>query len=307
MSEPEAEPAPAPPAWLAASRPQILAMAGSGVAPATIAAAIGVPEADLVAHVGREIEAERAKMVALIGQGLVKRALKGESREAIAAAQAWLRQAQAVSASPVAPAAAPSPDGIDAPPRGPLANLDQMAEALRISLPTMRKLLRRYPELPIVSRGTNGQAWQFDPAAVIAFVREQRAAEAAANAAKDELLAQISLPLEEAVPPEERGLSASDRLKNAQAMLKEDEVARQRGFLVLTSEMRQRLAPAWAEMSQSLQALPATLGRRHNLPDAVVRDMRAMIAAKQREIHAKLQDLLGAPPPPGDQEDAAAA
>lgn len=186
-------------------------------------------------------------------------------------------------------------------------NLEQMADALRVSLPTMRKLVKRYEDFPVVARGSNGVPWQFDPAAVVAFVRDQRAAEAAANAAKDELLAQISLPLEEAVPPEERALSASDRLKNAQAMMKEDEVARQRGFLVLTSEMRQRLAPAWTELSQFLQSLPATLGRRHNLPDAVVRDMRAFISAQQRATHAKLQDLLGGPPPPGDAEDAEAA
>jgi phage terminase Nu1 subunit (DNA packaging protein) len=188
-----------------------------------------------------------------------------------------------------------------------IVNMEEMADILRISIPTLKRLMKRYPDFPVVARGSNGVPWQFDADAVIAFVRARREAEAAASAERDADLAQISLPLEEAVPPEERALSASDRLKNAQAMLKEDEVARQRGFLVLTSEMRQRLAPAWAELGQSLQAMPATLGRRHNLPDAVVRDMRAMIAAKQREIHATLQDLLGGPPPPGEPEDAAAA
>lgn len=190
----------------------------------------------------------------------------------------------------------------------PPVNLEQMAEALRISMPTMRKLLRRYPDFPVISRGDRGVPWRFDKAAAIAFVVAQRAEEAATAAAKDELLAQISLPLEEAVAPEDRPLSASDRLKSAQAMLKEDEVARQRGFLVLTTEMRSRLVDIWSPLNAALQALPAQVGRRHNLPDAVVRDMRTLISTQQREMHRKLTELLGAfAPAPEDGDDAAEA
>lgn len=178
-----------------------------------------------------------------------------------------------------------------------------MAKALRISVPTLRALIKRYDDFPVVERGAKGVPWQFDPAAVIAFVRAKREEEAAASAAKDELLAQVSLPLEEVVPPEERGLSASDRLKNAQAMLKEDEVARQRGFLILKTDLRIALTEAWGQLGQGLQAIPAVVGRRHNLPDAVVRDIRGLIAAQQRAIHAKLADLLQPGTPPPEEDD----
>ncbi len=193
----------------------------------------------------------------------------------------------------------------------PTINLEQMAEALRVSLPTMRKLLKRYPECPVVARGSNGVPWQFDKAAVIAFFVATRAEEAAASAADKELLAQISLPLDEAVAPEDRGVSASDRLKVAQAMLKEDEVARQRGFLVLTTEMRQRLTGAWIEVAQFLNALPTGIGRQHNLPDAVVRDIRRRVEAQQRQTVQRLRDLLAPevqpPPEEDDERDAEAA
>lgn len=190
----------------------------------------------------------------------------------------------------------------------PTINLEQMAEALRVSLPTMRKLLKRYPDFPVVARGSNGVPWQFDKAAGIAFIVARRAEEAAAGAARDEVLAQISLPLEEVVAPEDRPVSASDRLKVAQAMLKEDDVARQRGFLVLKTEMRARLVDIWAPLNAALQAIPAKIGRRHNLPDSVVRDIRALISVEQRETHRRLVEILGAfAPPPEDGDDAAEA
>ncbi|MGX9966078.1 hypothetical protein ACVFYP_22320 [Roseomonas sp. F4] len=191
----------------------------------------------------------------------------------------------------------------------PTVNLEQMADALRVSRPTMRELLKRYPDLPVVERGRNGVPWQFNKSEVIAFIVAKRAEEAAAGAAKDEYLAQISLPLEGVIAPEDRALSAGDRLKNAQAMLKEDQVARERGFLVLKTEMRAALNEIWSPLNQALQAMPGTLARRHNLPDQVARDMRNFISTEQRELHRRLTALLGADalPPPEDVEDAQAA
>ncbi len=195
--------------------------------------------------------------------------------------------------------------------RGPMVtvNLEEMAEKLRISLPTLRKMMRRYEDFPVVAEGSNGVPWQLDPEAVIAFVQAKRDDEAAARDARDDLLSQVSLPLEELQTEADRVATPAERLKLAQAMRVEDEVAKQRGFLVLTSDMRMRLTDAWTPLSQFLTSLPGQLGRRHNLPDAVVRDMRRAIEAQQRELHRKLKDLLapGADPPPEEQEHAPAA
>jgi phage terminase Nu1 subunit (DNA packaging protein) len=188
-------------------------------------------------------------------------------------------------------------------------NLEEMADKLRISLPTLRKMMRKYPDFPVEAEGSNGVPWHLDPQAVIAFVQAKRDEEAAARDQRDDLLAQVSLPIEELRPEDERTLSAAERLKVAQAMRVEDEVAKQRGFLVLTSDMRMRLTDAWTPLSQFLAGLPAQLGRRHNLPDAVVRDMRRAIEAQQRELHRKLRALLSddAEPPPEEEEHAPAA
>ena len=188
-------------------------------------------------------------------------------------------------------------------------NLEEMAEKLRISLPTLRKTMRRYDDFPVVAEGSSGVPWQLDPEAVIAFVQTKRDEEAAALSQRDDLLSQVSLPMEDLLPEAERTLSAAERLKVAQAMRVEDEVAKQRGFLVLTSDMRMRLTDAWTPLSQFLASLPGQMGRRHNLPDAVVRDMRRAIEAQQRELHRKLKDMLSddAEPPPEEQEHAPAA
>lgn len=288
-------------------RARVLAMAQAGNEAATIAAAVGIPLQELLRRFGTEMEHERAKALVVLRQKLMKEAL-GQGPGAAAARRTVFRQLQVASAplqlpltTPVSPEAEGDDDDLSEP-SVPLVNLEQMAEALRVSMPTMRKLMRRYPDLPVVGRGTNGQAYQFDAAAVIAFVKAKKAAEAEANAARDELLAQVSLPLEDVVPPEDRGLTASDRLKNAQAMLKEDEVARQRGFLVLMTDVRMVLTPVWAEMSSFLQALPNSVGRPHNLPDAVIRDLRARISAKQRELHGRIAHMLDASPAEEEKE-----
>lgn len=185
-------------------------------------------------------------------------------------------------------------------------NLDEMAGRLGVSLPTMRKLVKRYPDFPVVEQGRNGVPWVFDPHAVTGFIAAKRAEEAETKAKRDELLAQVSLPLEEAVPPDQRPTSAADRLKLAQAMRAEDELSKQRGFLVPKIEMRQRLEACWAPMMQALLTLPGRMGRKYNLPDAVVRDMRLTVARELRDMHERLGDLATGAMAPANEHDEAA-
>jgi len=51
-----------------------------------------------------------------------------------------------------------------------LVNLAEMARTLDVSLPTMRDLLVRHADFPVVQRGGTGAIWQFDPVAVIEFM-----------------------------------------------------------------------------------------------------------------------------------------
>lgn len=185
-------------------------------------------------------------------------------------------------------------------------NLEEMAGRLGVSLPTMRSLIKRYSDFPVVQPGRNGVPWQFDPMAVTDYIAAKRREEAEAKQQRDELLAQVSLPLEETIPPEERPTNAADRLKLAQAMRAEDELAKQRGFLVARTDMRQRLEACWAPLTQEILTLPGRMGRRYNLPAPVVRDMRLTVERALRDMHERLGDLAtgGTPPPPEHAEAA---
>lgn len=193
-----------------------------------------------------------------------------------------------------------------------VVNKSELAKILGVSKPTMGAILDRYPDFPIEQRGGLGVEWRFDPELAKAFIITKRAEEEAANATRSELLAQCSLPLDDLAPEEAgaaRSLSAVERLQHARAMLAEDKVARERQFMVLKTDMRAALAPVWMSLGQSLQALPAQLAARHNLPLPVVRDMKDFIASYQRDAYARLIDLLPedhAPPEDDEGEDEAA-
>ena len=187
-----------------------------------------------------------------------------------------------------------------------LVNKRELAKLLGVSLPTMSALIDRYPDFPVEQRGGPGVEWKFRADVAKAFIADKKAEAEASSAARNELLAQFALPLldteEEADGPSPT-LSAQDRLAQARALLAEDKLAKERGFLVAKSDMRARLTPVWATLGAFLQSLPADLAERHNLPGAVVRDMRARIAQQQRELHARLLDLLPADAAPQDDAD----
>ena len=187
-----------------------------------------------------------------------------------------------------------------------VVNKSELAKILGVSKPTMSAILDRYPDFPIEQRGGLGVEWKFNPELCKAFVIAKRAEEEAANATRSELLAQCSLPLDDLVPEDPgtpRNLSAVERLQHARAMLAEDKLARERQFMVLKTDMRARLAPVWLTMSQQLQALPARLATRYNLPAPVLRDMKDFIAAYQRDAYAQLIDLLPEDAAPMEDEE----
>jgi len=187
-----------------------------------------------------------------------------------------------------------------------LCNLEEMAAKLDISLPTMRGLTK-LDGFPIVERGRNGVPWQLDPDAVIAFVRDRRTQEAAGRLARSEALAQITLPEELLTPPEQVGLSNLDRLRIAQAQRVEMATAREARHLVLKTELRQELRAAWSALMQGIVAMPGAMARRHNLPAAVVADMRRYVEQQLRSTHATLGELLPADAEPAPADELVAA
>lgn len=179
-------------------------------------------------------------------------------------------------------------------------SLQEMAEALGVSVPTLRRLLRRYPDFPVVSRGSNGVAFRFDREAVLAFVRAKRAEEEASRAQRDALLGRIALPPEITGEGEEAAPSADDRLKHARAMLAETELAASRGVAVPVRVLHSQMAEILGDIMRFVMALPREMERRHQLPAPVVNDMQRLFEGRLRSLHRDLSSSLS---PHGEAAD----
>lgn len=188
-----------------------------------------------------------------------------------------------------------------------LVNKRELAKILKCSLPTVGALVDRYADFPVERRGSNGVEWQFDPEAVTTFLQQKReeetAAAAEAHQQRAELLDQFRLPIDDIAPSDDAGLTPQQRLASARARQIEDRMAREAGLLVPTTEVRARLSAALAQLNQFLAALPGSIGRRYNLPDPVVRDMRRTIEQQQRQFLQELGVLAPPDTAPDDVED----
>lgn len=184
----------------------------------------------------------------------------------------------------------------------PIVNLAEMARLLDVSLPTMRDYITRYPDMPTLQRGGLGKPWEFDAEAVLGFMGERKAVEARAEEERSQQLAQMTLLDGDMRSRSEMGLTAKDyglEIRNARDL---DKLRQERGFLVDKSQMRFQLDAVWRALGNSMNALPSAMGRRHNLPDAVVRDMRRYLHEQQTVIRERLGDLL-APEIRPEEED----
>lgn len=170
-------------------------------------------------------------------------------------------------------------------------NKRELAKLLRCSIPTLDKLIDDNADFPVEHRGSNGVEWQFDADTVCQFIQAKRTAEAQQYKERSELFGQISLPIEDA-PAGGGALTPTQRMNLARARMAERKLAMESGLLVSTAEMRQVLMISIAKFGRFLDTLPAQLGRRHGLPEEVVRAARQYIDEQRRLFVKEMQEAL---------------
>lgn len=153
------------------------------------------------------------------------------------------------------------------------ANLEEMVSLAGVSMKTFRTYLRKWPDFPVLSRGTNGVAWSFDVAAALAFLDRRKAER-------------------DAEKPSAAAMSPSNRLKLAQALMREDELEKARANLVSVDDMAGKLSEILPGLAQMVTGLPRKWGDRHNLPPAVVADMTRDAENSLRAFVRSLQTAL---------------
>lgn len=171
----------------------------------------------------------------------------------------------------------------------------ELSKHLGCSKPTIDALIDRYPEFPIVARGSNGLAWRFDLAAVTAFLQARRAEEARTEAARNEQLAeqlaQLTLP-GLGPEPEERGYSPREKKTEIEAELLRDKLARDRGELVPAAEVSAALKAAFALLGSRLEVIVPQVAADHHLPPVVTAALVARFEVARADLVRTLQTHL---------------
>jgi phage terminase Nu1 subunit (DNA packaging protein) len=174
-----------------------------------------------------------------------------------------------------------------------LVNKRELARrVLKCSLPTLNELIERYPDFPVTRPGSNGVEYQFDASAVVAFLSDRREQENREAAQRNDLFSHFSLPIDDIAPEEARGLSPAQRQSLARARLAERKLAMESGLLLPAAETRQVAQVAFGRLGKMLDGLPSQLGREFNLPEEVVRSMRARLDDFRRQAVGEIHEFL---------------
>ncbi|WP_198366144.1 terminase small subunit [Roseomonas sp. KE0001] len=186
-----------------------------------------------------------------------------------------------------------------------LVNKSELATILSVSLSTLHEWIRKDPAFPVHTRGSYGVEWQFDADQVMAHLQHKEEAELEAQRERRERLEQYRLPLtgQEGAAADDTDFTPQQALALVRKRRLELEMAREAGFLVQASEVREALGAAFSNLGKALQSLPGQIGRTHGLPEPVVRSIRGSVDTFQRNLVRDLQHLMSGmeqPRPAGD-------
>lgn len=181
----------------------------------------------------------------------------------------------------------------EAEPAGPLVNMRQLAVRLAVSRQTLTVWLDKWPDFPIVARGSNGREYSFDAAVVFAFLRGKKQAQASAAAERDQALSQLALPfaLDDTAPATAPGLSVRDQVEALKLRRLQREEAERSGQLVEAAQISDQLTTALIGWNRALHNALRQAGREHNLPDSLVRALDARLVDTQRSFVRELGRL----------------
>lgn len=180
-----------------------------------------------------------------------------------------------------------------------LVNKGELAQRLKCSVPTVTALLTRYPNLPVVQAGTNGRPWLFDFAAVAGFIADRRAEERIATEQRDDLLDQLTLPLNDTplAPTSGGGMTPAQLKAYEQYVAQKRKNDQEAGLLVPAPRVQAALATSFDQLGRFLDDLPRELGRKFGLaPDVVA----ALATALDGERSRFVTELTKALTPPRD-------
>jgi hypothetical protein len=132
---------------------------------------------------------------------------------------------------------------------------------------SIRKLIADHPDFPIVARGRNGVAYQFDVDDVCAWWLDRRQREEVDARAHQAEINQHVLELlgGDAVSAPEPGLSTADRKGLIEEEIAAIKLAEKRGDLVRKQSVEEAVSSAIIAIKDRLSTFSARLSRRHDI------------------------------------------
>ena len=202
-----------------------------------------------------------------------------------------MKAAQALGFKPGDRRVAMSGDAGDAFDGSTLVSKRELCTILRISRPTLDNWLDRNDDFPVVERGGNGKEWQFDAAAVVAYLRDKKDQEQRDAAERAERLQQFALPIDDiAAAPDAASLTPQERVQYARARQIERELARDSGLLVPTADVRQALQTAIRQLADHFDSVVHQVAREEQWPPATLRKVQGKMHEGRTAFISRLRD-----------------
>ncbi|NUB12535.1 hypothetical protein GAY28_07310 [Azospirillum brasilense] len=182
----------------------------------------------------------------------------------------------------------------------------ELAEALGWNRPKLDRRLEADPNFPILARGTRAGGWQFDLAAVRAYLdgseAPRRPAAAAAKPKRAYRTAAVADPVPTVLPPvpdqpsgpakHQGEATAKQRKDTVQSAILEDKLALSRGQLVEAEEMRTVISTMLAHLASGLEGIPVLLIKRLNLSEDSLPELREIVDDLRAQMVQDLRKVL---------------
>ena len=176
---------------------------------------------------------------------------------------------------------------------GVTGNKAELATKLGISLPTLSGWMLRYPEFPVLSKGSNGKSYVFDFPTVFDFLRARQDEQARSRAEKDDALAQLRLPFDlPGIEPAPAKTTAKEEFDALRLRKFQREEAAASGALVPAAEILAGLTAVLSRLSRDGHAFIRQIAREQSWPDPYTRQLEARFGDLQRAAVKDLSEQL---------------
>lgn len=162
------------------------------------------------------------------------------------------------------------------------------------SEPTLRKMITDNPDFPVISRGKNGVAYEFDLIASIQFIKSLEAKKEEADRARAEEVRQFGLDLlgaDAAADMEAVGMTASER----KALLEYEFIAmklgRERGEFVRKASVDAAFAAVFQKLNAQRRKLVQRMTRRVELSREQIGVMESILEADLHELADAFEEM----------------